>query len=826
MTKRGQAKLLDFGLAKTMPARRLGEVGLTAPPTATLEESLTSPGLAMGTVAYMSPEQARGEELDARTDIFSLGVVLYEMATGKPPFAGLTSAVIFDAILHKSPDSPSRLNPPLPVALERIIQRAMEKKREDRYPSAREMLGDLNQLRQQLSSGPAPVTALQTIRKPRVLIPVLLLILAVTFGGSWWYVRNQKMRWAHDQALPRIQQLAEQQKPLAAFRLLRQARGAAPNDPAIQRFAAQFLWPSSIRTTPSAADVFVTEYNDANGAWEYLGKTPLEGPLLPFGPFRFKFTRVGYETLEVGSDNDQELDLILNPVSSSPSEMAHIPAGSVRVGNQPEVKLDDFLIDKYEVTNRDYKRFVDAAGYRDPKYWKFPFVRKETTVNWKEALAEFRDKTDRPGPSTWELGSYPTGEDDYPVSGVSWYEAAAYAQFSGKSLPTVYHWYRAAHMTSFSDILQLSNFSGKGPARVGSYRGVGNYGTYDMAGNVKEWCLNPVADRRYILGGSWSDPVYMYQAPDAKDPFDRSPANGIRTLKYLHSEPDSSVLVAPIPEIYRDYRKEKPVPDAVFRAYAGLYAYDRTPLDAKVENEDDGSPFWRKQRITFNAAYGKERVIAYLFLPKNVSSPYQTVVYFPHSGAQDLHTFEDNQLIGVDFLIKSGRALMFPIYKDTYERLGEPPASGTHASRDETIEQAKDLSRSLDYLETRPDIDHDRLAYYSISWGSELAPIMLATEKRLKVAVLVAGGFEREKELPEADAINFTPHVNVPILMINGRYDFLLPVETNQEPMFRLFGTPPRDKRHVLFDSGHAPPLTPWFTESLNWLDHYLGPVK
>src|SRR5260370_29053560 len=176
----------------------------------------------------------------------------------------------------------------------------------------------------------------------------------------------------------------------------------------------------------------------------------------------------------------------------------------------------------------------------------------------------------------------------------------------------------------------------------------------------------------------------------------------------------------------------KPVPDSVFRIYESLYSYDRPPLDAKVESEDDSSPYWRRQRITFHAAYGNESVIAYLFLPKIGSPPYQTVVYFPHGGAQMFHTVEDTQLSLIDFMVKSGRALMFPIYKDTYERLGTPPDSGTNAERDETIQQAKDLRRSIDYLETRPDIDRGRLADYGISWVAVGGPIMITFESRVK----------------------------------------------------------------------------------------------
>ncbi len=840
VTKRGQGKLLDFGLAKAVAMRppAAGEVGLPVSTVTTVEESLTGPGVAMGTVAYMSPEQARGEELDGRTDIFSLGAVLYEMATGKQPFAGTTSALIFDAILNKIPAAPSRLNAPFPAELERIIQKAMEKKRERRYQTAGVLRDNLLHLKQQLYSGATPAAVVtQALRKPKFAIPTTIVVIAVILLGVTLYRRSARIHWAREQAVPEIIELIQKGNYVAAFALAEQAENYIAKEPRLQRLWPEMSRPVTIHTTPEGAEVYVKPYRDG-GVWQYMGRSPIDRRRMPLQFSRWQVRKESFENVEAGAgfygssfwQKDSTLNFTLFEKDKTPYGMVWVAGDTFSLSmpgmfGLPEVTLASYWIDKFEVTNREFKKFVDAGGYITQRNWKEKFIKDGRELSWNVAVAAFRDRTGRPGPSTWELGSYPEEKGDYPVTGVSWYEAAAYAEFVGKSLPTLYHWNEAAGTRAASEIAPVSNFGGKSLAAVGSYTGLGPYGTYDMAGNAKEWCWNSSEkDKRYILGGAWNEPAYMFTDADAQSPFARRAEYGFRLVR--NTAPPPASATAGLARSFRDYNQEQPVSDEIFRAYQGLYAYDRTPLNAVLESEDDNSESWRMEKVSFDAAYGKERITAYLFLPKNSSPPFQTIVYFPGSYAIYMRSSPDLLMQWVDFLPRTGRALIYPVYKSTFERgdelksdLQEP----TTFYRDHVVAWSKDLGRTIDYLETRKDLRADTLAYYGLSWGSTQAPIMISMESRIKAAVLVAGGFDLSKTLPEVDPINFAPHVKVPVLMLNGRYDHGYPTETSQKPMFRLLGTPARNKRHMVFEAGHIPPNDLMMKEILEWLDRYQG---
>jgi len=736
--------------------------------------------------------------------------------------------VIFDAILNKAPAAPLRaLRPDVPAGLERIVMRCLEKDREARYQSAAQLGKDLTACQSQLVARKAGIRAL--LRKPRFAIPALVLLAVLSATIAWYAWRTSRVRWARTVALPEIARLLDRQRICAALRLVRQAERYLPNDPELERIRQNYSRRASFRTEPPDADVYIQDYLDAGDdvPWNHLGRTPLEATVIPNGDLRYKIAKAGLDTVEgsICSGATAEhavLTVKLDPEGTGPFGMVRVPA---------QKPLEAFWVDKHEVTNRQFKEFVVQGGYQKRDYWRHPFVNNGRVMAWEEAMAEFKDATGRLGPATWEFGTFPEGRDDFPVSGVSWHEAATYCEIAGKSLPTFQHWRAAAGAGTgiYDSIVQLSNFAWRGPARVGTYRGLGPYGTYDTAGNVREWCWNAFGAKRYILGGAWSDPKYMFYFWDVCLPFDRSATNGFRCAKY--ASPPPKELTGPVELLVRHW-PDKPAADAIFQVYKAIHAYDRMELKAAVEVVDDTFAYWRKERISFTAAYGNERVVAYLFLPKNAEPPFQAVIYFPEVSPFDVRSSGRLETQYFDFILRSGRAVMHPIYKGMYERsigatfmeLSVQP----NVWRELAIHWSKDLGRSIDYLETRPDIDREKLAYHGVSLGAAEGPRLMALEPRLKAGVLLWGGLVDEQggEPAETHNLNFAPRSRAPTLMVNGRDDVLFPMESSQIPLFRLLGAPEKDKRHFVIEGGHVQFTQKVVRETLAWLDRYLGPVK
>jgi len=263
-----------------------------------------------------------------------------------------------------------------------------------------------------------------------------------------------------------------------------------------------------LRVTPTGATVRARSLTGPDDEWVQLGLADGQPIRIPLGAWAFRFDHPGYESFEMA-----QAAFMLGGTQVALSEPDEIPPGMVRVNTGgavvafgmnyfnyerlSEAPVDTFFIDKYEVTNAEYRQFVEAGGYERREFWTRAFVDDGREVSWAEAIALFRDRTGRPGPATWEVGDFPEGRGDYPVGGVSWYEAAAYAEFVGKRLPTIYHWELASGVGFAGVVVPGSNFS-EHLAPVGSFRGSLNAsGLYDTAGSVREWCANATGNDRF-----------------------------------------------------------------------------------------------------------------------------------------------------------------------------------------------------------------------------------------------------------------------------------------------------------------------------------------
>jgi eukaryotic-like serine/threonine-protein kinase len=822
ITPKRQAKVLDFGVAKLLE-------------TTNATQSLLETGGVIGTPLYMSPEQALGQTVDARTDLWSLGALYYEMLTGRPPFQGDSAVSVLRAITSDHCPLIRQTHPGLPREAERIVSRALEKNSARRYATAAEMVHDTQLLLEKMSGTSSP-GASASARLLRILSASLAAILVLGALTGWWFFRRAaERRWAREEAIPQIEALLQARRPLEALGILQRAEKDLPGDARLRQISDANTQLVDVTSQPEGAQVSIQDYLTPKGLALSLGTTPLKSVRVPLGYFRWTVVKPGVGRMVVAHETAQSVNFPLALAQKAPAGMVYADGGSWGdfngfIGWMGPYEFPPYHIDRYEVSNREFQEFVDHGGYEKPRFWPTAFHRDGRTLTWSEAMSLFRDTTGRAGPSTWVGGHYPEGQPDFPVSGVSWFEAAAYAAWAGKALPVLGQWYQAANFDHAGFTVQLSNLTTGRLAAVGAYQGLGDYGTYDMAGNVREWIANPLdGDLRLILGGSWKSPNYLYTSPEALSPFDRSDTNGFRCVRNLDAVP--AAAAQPVQRLSRDFARYKPVSDDVFRAYQLLYTYSDTPLNAVDEGVVKETVDWREQKVTFDTAYDGERMAAYLFLPKRVRPPYQTVLFFP--SARVLFLPPDSSNLGdvnyFDYIIQSGRAVMYPIYEDTYERRVRHQLPAKPDNADQPINWYKDAARSLDYLDTRADIDRDRIGYLGVSMGSAEGVIFATLlQNRLRTAIFLDGGYFLVPVKPGTDQADFAPRMKMPVLMLNGRYDFTFPVLTSQDPLFRMLGTPPADKRHVLLETPHdvtqdRPALV---KEVLSWLDRYLGRVS
>ena len=852
VTDQNQVTVLDFGLAKQIiETDENGE-----------HNSTTKSGAVMGTAAYMSPEQARGQKIDGRTDIWSLGVCLYEMTAGKNPFFRESFAETLAAVLSVEPDFNDFLPP-----FAGILNKTLRKNADERYGNAKDLLADLRALRneirfeEQLRSHDLSFEKL-AVKKSRFSwkqIAFASITLMILVGGGWFYWQNRNLNWAHEN-IKRVEELAKSNKIFEAYDLFLQIRKYLPNDENLTKLMPSVSDNLSVKTDVPGAKVYLKRLQPGiDGKFperEFIGETPIENKQIARGQYLLYIEKDRFAPFTrsiSGRLPDYTTDLIgMPPIEISaklietervPDKMIYVPAGAYKLVSyarptERSVQLGEFFIDKFEVSNAEFKEFITAGGYSRKEFWQIPIIKDGKEIAFEEAVKNFKDRTGLLAPRSWTNQNFPENKADFPVTDITWYEAAAYARFRGKSLPTIFQWEKTARDGKFDEGYDtmpwglsriadstefLANFGNQGTVSVEKFEfGASPYGALNMAGNVAEWILNERGGNVLASGGSWGERSYLFGYYGDFPPLYSSNRIGFRLVKNL-SETANGAEDLPLLEI-----PSYPISSgADFKKWLTHYAYDKTPLEAEIiETVETDS--WTREKISLIGA-NREKAIAYLYLPKNTPRPLQVVHWIPAGdvpfGFSSLpHSIEDV----LSPVIKSGRAVFAVVVKGYVERPfpaeHQTPNGTSIEHRKEMVAKVTDWRRGLDYLETRPDLDIKRIAFLGLSNGANLGIILTATETRYRSAAFVGGGVRPawEKWIPEANLISFAPHITIPKLILNGRYDEAHPLKTEVEPFLRLLQEP---KRIIIVESGHVPPPEIFAPTINNWLDETLGKV-
>lgn len=851
----GQIKILDFGLAKIIGAE-----------TGSLSFE-THSGMIMGTGAYMSPEQARGEKIDARTDIWSFGAVFYEMLTGTQAFARDTLADTLVAIVANDVSLGE-----IPAQFQAIVAKTLQKDRDRRYQSARDLFEELRRLQEELSfekilhsrelsfEAAARQNKAQFNWRYAIALGSLFVVLASIAG--WFYRQNRTAQWLRE-SVGKVAELAKSDKTFEAYDLAMQIQNYQPDEPETARLMPVIADHLTVASEPTGAKVFLRRFQpDGGGAGkfperEFIGTTPIDNRQIARGQYLMYLEKDGFVPLVRSISGRLPVyttDLIFQPpveikarlveIDQTPPRMAFVPGGDeyklvsyTRPTKMP-VQLSDFFIDKYEVSNREFKEFITAGGYLKKEFWQDFFVKDGKQISFADAVKDFKDRTGLPAPRSWLNQNYAEGKDDFPVTDITWYEAAAYAKFRGKSLPSIFQWEKAARDGKFDEGFNslpwglsrdtdsmdfLANFRDEGAMPVESCEfGASPYGCLNMAGNVAEWIFNQRGENVLVSGGAWGEKPYLFGYYGDFPAAYSSNHIGFRLVKNLS---ESSNGAEPLPPLkIPEFQKSS---EADFKTWLTHYEYDKTPLEAEIIERSE-TDAWTREKISFTGA-NREKAIAYLYLPKNVPRPLQIVHWIPAGDV--LYGFSSVPNSVESFLapiIKRGRAVFAVVVRGYNERPFPPdyqePKGTSVGQRKETVEFVTDWRRGLDYLETRPEIDAARIAFLGLSSGGNQGILLTAVENRYRSTAFVATGMRPEWEnwIAEANIIKFAPHNHAPKLMMTGRYDEACPLKTEAEPLFKILSEP---KRLVIVESGHVPPPE-IFAPTINaWLDETLGKI-
>jgi len=650
-------------------------------------------------------------------------------------------------------------------------------------------------------------------------------------------------RLQESEGISQILQLVENENSFEAFALGISIEENQPNNTILEELWDEFSVEGSIISQPEGAEVWVSNYFNPSSEKINLGITPLENIKIPIGTLTVEYLKDGYIPRTVISANPYYSFGNFPPYPDVPpiptllisetdsDEMIPVPNITIGLGvygfANRELQLGSYEIGKYEVTNEEFKEFVDDGGYEDPSYWEgLNFDKEGIELNFEAASELLTDTTGRNGPAGWELGNYKAGEGGLPVTGVSWYEAVAYASYRGAALPSAYHWTRAGLLNAyFRTPKDYSNFSGTILPSMDE-SALGPFGSFNMLGNVREWVWNSKEDNKLVLGGSFADPDYMSTLAYDLSPFIRDSYTGFRIARYTDTTAALDEFLEPPNLAFNDFRNAQPASAEVFEAISDQFRYSEDNLSPGVDLIDESHSLWDLEIVSINTDYDDDRFKIHLFKPKG-STPSGLAILFGglstfSEGAQRLTPSPQD----FDFIVSSGRVLAIIELDGSFSRYdGASQLSGDEIARkraSQLLNWHSDLGRSIDYLTTRTDLNASSLSYLGVSYGASTVTSLMSLEKRFDAAVLLVGGFTSTEALTLSSQLTHVAQIDLPTLMINGTSDNIFPVVTSAIPFYEKLGTPPDSKRQVFFDGGHeSPPRGQLVSETVDWLDRF-----
>lgn len=907
-TLRGaQVKIIDFGIAKDTEAFDA--------------EQRTRDSQILGTLDYMSPEQIRSVvEVDAYTDVFSLGVILHEMLVDEIPlareidrttcleerlrclcetvpapisstFRELKGSTEFAKSRKTSVDD---LMVQFTPALDQMVSRMLAKRAEDRYGTVQQLSVDMQRvldgegLKSQATQGLLTTSSNRRFYPSFVFVLVVFVLLVgvgkLMTSGSRVVIESdgpngtgmiisrgsEEVRSPVDvdsdgrldstgrgepesenagfleRSKEEFYYLVIDMRPVAASVLAE----AWPAESQLDQLWNELMVDVGISGIPDHAAVEICDWNNEPFKWHQVNRKG-DSVTLPLGEvsiqtrqtvvapsLRMRITCSGYETKEFVISAD-ELDAIegdiklMKDAEGVPDGMRLVIGATDTIelrtkdGLKAWFKENGFWIDVHEVSNQDYQEFIEADGYQSPEFWSSaPFLMDGEVLSFGSAMKRFVDQTGNPGPASWIGGRFPEGMELYPVSGISFFEAAAYCRFRGKRLPTIVEWRKAISSCTKWALVARSNFASDGPEICGANSGVSRFNIRDLGGNVREWCSSVNQNGSgFILGGSWENTRQVIHQNVAVDRWDRAIVNGFRCCKD-RSETAKTQADRRQADTYMStpIKRRTQIP-ATLAELNALHKYDRSKLTEPRGNQIQNARL-AERRVTYaiaqlNAPYDQKHFLLHLFAPAEVRKRLPCVVVLSDlqwfsdltTGSSPAMMIKTESLVDIAALVSQGGVVLcIPEFSNKTPRrlegngekaLGIPGNGNKKELPPHSIIRAKHVMRSLDYLASRTDLDSNQFFLLGIGDHGADAVRLLALDDRFQAGSLIATGYKKQSRLglrldatkqKVPDVYHYAPHARQPLLMINGAYDLEYPELTCQKPLFNELGSAVKEK--------------------------------